>query len=96
MNSYFRSCELCGKTQPLNELLFDGKGFLTCLDPEPCMKRVASPDQALLIAKTEEYEANEKTRNRLIAEIAELREKLGIEQAYLAAHKAELARIEAE
>jgi hypothetical protein len=96
MKSYFRRCELCGEEKPLSELLFDGKGFMTCLDPEPCIKRVANQDQALLIAKTEEYEAGEKNRERLILEIAELRKKLGIEDAFLAEHRAELARIEAE
>jgi hypothetical protein len=96
MNSYFRPCELCSKTQPLNELLFDGKGFITCKDSEACLMRVGNLDLALFAFYEEELAAIEVKRTELITKRQELFERLGLPDTALEHHKAELARIEAE
>ena len=96
MKPYFQRCHYCGSEQPLNDLEQFDNGFIVCKDVIACNKRVERSDMAYYNELGNQIEKTQATLNELIHQRENLRKMLGLPDAALERHKAELAKIEME
>ena len=90
------TCAYCGTKQPLSELVQFDNGFITCKDILGCNGRVAQAEHAYYTSLQSELKRVEARRSELITLIEKQRLKMGLPDATIEHHRAEMARIEQE
>jgi hypothetical protein len=94
MKTLTGTCNLCGRQN--TSLIHDGRSFLICEDAKACMDRVKQAEQAEYDLLGREIETIQAKLNPMLVRRGQLEVSLGLYDAVVLAHRAEMARIEAE